>query len=206
MKKMNKIKKNENNEDQWCLLNPCNVVAPLVTSQPVTEHDSDFLLTLRRLGPKSDHEKIARIIINLRWCLVEDIACPLSSSYRPSKSFSCLADQRLDPSWRMVQRELSASCTWTTSLWPCIVCLSVSTPLLNSTSLRCQCHLQEVSQRLHGGFHDSPHQLDCANLWWWRCALYKMEPTSVVGILITRHSDHLFHSPLKSVLTPLLFV
>ena len=42
-----------------CLLNPCDVVAQLVTSQPVT---ADIPLTLRRFGPKSDHEKKARII------------------------------------------------------------------------------------------------------------------------------------------------
>ena len=32
--------------------------------------------------------------IDLQWCLVEGTACPHSSSYPPSKSFSCLADQR----------------------------------------------------------------------------------------------------------------
>ena len=32
--------------------------------------------------------------INLQWCLAEDIACPHSSSYPPSKSSSCLADRR----------------------------------------------------------------------------------------------------------------
>ena len=52
------------NDGSYCMLNPCNVVAQLVTSQACySRHDSDILLTLRRLGPKSDHEKIARIIL-----------------------------------------------------------------------------------------------------------------------------------------------
>ena len=42
--------------EEACLLNPCNVVVQLVTSQPITvDTTMTFFLTLRRLGPKSDH-------------------------------------------------------------------------------------------------------------------------------------------------------
>ena len=48
--------------------------------------------------------------INLQWCLVENFACPPSLSYRPSESFSCLADQ-----WSFS----------TSSLLPSIPCVSL---------------------------------------------------------------------------------
>ena len=48
----------------FCLLNPCNVVAQLVghITACYCRHDSDILLTLRRLELESDHVKTARII------------------------------------------------------------------------------------------------------------------------------------------------
>ena len=42
--------------------NPCNVIAVGHITACYSRHDSDILLTLRRLGSKSDHKKIARII------------------------------------------------------------------------------------------------------------------------------------------------
>ena len=42
-------------------MNPCNVVAQLVTTACYSRLDTDMLLVQRLLGPKSDHEKTTRI-------------------------------------------------------------------------------------------------------------------------------------------------
>ena len=48
---------------ELCLLNPCNVCCTVGhITVCYSRHDSDILLTLRRLGPKSDIVKTARII------------------------------------------------------------------------------------------------------------------------------------------------
>ena len=54
---------------------------------------------------------------HLQWCLVEDTACPHSSSYPPSKSFSCLADQRFSQPHHCLPQWL-ASIFLTSSLRP----------------------------------------------------------------------------------------
>ena len=55
--------------------------------------------------------------IDLQWCLVEDTACPHSSSYPPSKSFSCVADQRFSQPHHCLPQWL-ASIFLTSSLRP----------------------------------------------------------------------------------------
>ena len=52
---LQRCQKHEN--DRECFLNPCIVVAQVVISVFYSGHDSDILLTLRRLGPNSDHDK-----------------------------------------------------------------------------------------------------------------------------------------------------
>ena len=60
------------------MLNPCDVDAQLVTSQPVTVDliDTDMLLTHRRLGPKSDSEKRARIIHSAQRTFAHGVSFP----------------------------------------------------------------------------------------------------------------------------------
>ena len=55
--------------------------------------------------------------IDLQWCLVEGTACPHSSSYLPSKLFSCLADQRFSQPHHCFPQWL-ASVFLTSSLYP----------------------------------------------------------------------------------------
>ena len=55
--------------------------------------------------------------IDLQWCLVEDIACLHSSSYLPSMSSSCLADQRFSQPHHCFPQWL-ASVFLTSSLYP----------------------------------------------------------------------------------------
>ena len=59
-------------------MNPCNVVAQFVTSQPVTADltMTYMLLVHRRPGPKSDHKKTARIIHSAQRTFAHSVTFP----------------------------------------------------------------------------------------------------------------------------------
>ena len=73
-----------------CLLNPCDVVAQLVTSQLVAvDTTMTFFLTLGRLGPKSDHEKTARIIHCAQRTFTRFVLFPTLAWYRSQLPWNC---------------------------------------------------------------------------------------------------------------------
>ena len=88
------------------LLNPCNVVAQQVTSQPVTVDTTvTFLLTHRRLGPKSDIVKTARLIHSAQRTFTRFAWFPILALQRSRLSWNCGIDLFLvlrywDIEWR----------------------------------------------------------------------------------------------------------
>ena len=69
-------------------MNPSNVVAQLVTSQLVTVDLTLACFSYRRLGPKSDHEKTARIIHSAQRTFAHSVTFPTLA--RKEKKFLVL--------------------------------------------------------------------------------------------------------------------